>query len=100
MLSSIQKRGSLSKSSRSLRRLCSASATIPSNTDAPSSAQTASTASSRQPPGEHAQLREQPLLLGAQQLVAPVERRSQRLLPVLQISCAAGQQFEAIASGG
>ena len=46
-------------------------------------------------PGEDRQQLEQPLLGGVQQLVAPLDRRPERLLPLRQVAGAAAERLEA-----
>src|SRR5437764_3441179 len=50
--------------------------------------------------GKDAELREEPLLVLAEQVVAPVERGSQRLLVLRRVAAAAGQELEAVAETG
>ena len=49
---------------------------------------------------EDGEAREQRLLVGAEQLVAPVDRRAQRLLALGQVARAAGEELEAAARAG
>ena len=50
--------------------------------------------------GEHGEPREEPLLVWLEQLVAPVDRRSKRLLAVGNVTRASGQQIEPLVQPG
>ena len=62
--------------------------------------QTASAAASVQPPCEDGEAREERLLVGAEQVVAPVDRRAERLLARGQVARAAGEEVEALLEPG
>ena len=66
----------------------------------PSAPQTASAAGSVQPPCEDGEAREERLLVGAEQVVAPVDRRAKRLLARRHVARAAGQQVKALLEPG
>ncbi len=66
----------------------------------PSPPQTASAAGSVQPPCEDGEAREERLLVGAEQVVAPVDRRAERLLARGQVAWAAGEEVEALLEPG
>ena len=51
----------------------------------------------RAPTGEHAELREEPLRAGLEQVIAPVERHAQRLLVSRSVAAPAREELEAVA---
>ena len=93
IVSSIVKRGSPSGCSSWRSRLLSTSVASPVRT--PSAPQTASAASSVQPPAKTARPREELPVLRAEQVVAPVDRRAERLLARRLVARPAGEQLEA-----